>query len=89
MVVSFNIYEVLSVVVLSGDICFLIFNFVHRNETWNKVLRLSLSSGMFLINLFQIPMQIQMDESYAGSFVLVILWFIIAVFIGSEFGEDS
>ena len=89
MVVSFNIYEVLSVVKLIACIFFMIFIFVRRNETWNKVVRLSLVSGMFLINLFQIPMEIQMDKPYVMSFVLVILWFINAVIMALELGKDN
>ena len=89
MVVSFNIYEVMSVVELIAGIVFLILFCVNRDKTWNKVIRLSLVSGIFFINLFRIPMEIQMNKSYAASFVIVILCFFNAVIISWNLGNDK
>ena len=89
MVVSFDIYAVLDFVELIVCIVYLPFIFFRRNETWNSVLRLSLASALLFINLFQIPMEIQMDKSYVMSIVLVSLWFINALTLSFKLGRDD
>lgn len=89
MVVSFDIYEVLCVVDLVACLVQFFFFFFRKDETWTKVVRLVLVSGMVLINLFQIPMEIQMDKSYGWSIALVIMWFVNALIITFELGRDD
>ena len=89
MVVSFNIYEVLSVINLIVCLVYFPFIFFRRNETWNRVLRLSLMSVSMLINLFQIPMEVQMGKSYVLSIVIVILWFSNALMTTFDLGKNS
>lgn len=88
MVVSFDIYEVLCVVDLVACLVQFFFIFFHKDETWTKVVRLVLVSGMVLINIFQIPMEISMDKSYGWSITLAILWFINALWISFDLGQD-
>ena len=89
MVVSFDIYEVLCVVDVGACLVQFLFLFFRKDETWTKVVRLVLVSGMVLINLFQIPMEIQMDKSYGLSIALVILGFVYALIITFELGRND
>ena len=89
MVVSFDIYGLLNIVQLIVCIVYLLFILFRRSETWNKILRLCFISVLLLINLFQIPMEVQLDKSYGLSIFLVILWFINALRLTFELGRDS
>lgn len=89
MVVSFDIYEVLNVIELLALIPFGVFIFLHREETHARVVRLVSASILLILNLVEIPMQIQMGESYVMSIVLVIMWFINALTATFSLGRDS
>lgn len=89
MVVSFDIYEVISVIELITLIPFGIFIFLHRNETHARVVRLVCSSLLLIFNLVQIPMEIQMGKSYVMTMVLVVMWFIYALTTTFSLGKDS
>ena len=90
MVVSIDIYGLLNIVqLIVCNVYLLFFIFFRRSETWNKILRLCFISVLLLINLFQIPMEVQLDKSYGLSIFLVILWFINALMLTFELGRDS
>jgi len=58
--------------------------YIWRKKMWNKIIRLVLTSVLTIINIFQIFMQIQMQESYTLSIVLAIGWFICVLFALGE-----
>lgn len=89
MVVSFDIYAVLNVVELIVVLIFGVFIFWKRNETLGRVIRLITSSILLIINVFQIPMEIQMDKSYGLTIFLIILWFIDALSATYDLGKDN
>ena len=84
MMVSFDIYAVLNVIELIVVLVFGVFIFVKREETYNKVIRLICVCILFLINVFQLPMEIQMEKSYALTIFLIILWFVNILLLNSE-----
>lgn len=87
--VSFDIYAVLNVIELIVVLVFGVFIFVKREETYNKVIRLICVCILFLINVFQLPMEIQMEKSYALTIVLIILWFVNIASIAFELGKNK
>ena len=89
MVVSFDIYEVLDVVELIVVLIFGVFIFFKRQETFNKVIRLITTSILLIINVFQLPMEIQMDKSYGMTIFLIIMWFINALMVTYDLGSDN
>ena len=89
MVVSFDIYAVLNVVELIVVLIFGVFIFYKRNETLGRVMRLITSSILLIINVFQIPMEIQLDKSYGLTIFLIILWFIDALSETYYLGKDN
>ena len=89
MVVSFDIYEVLNVVELIVVLIFGVFIFYKRKETFNKVIRLITTSILLIINVFQLPMEIQMDKSYGLTIFLIIIWFVNALMVTFDLGSDN
>lgn len=89
MVVSFDIYAVLNVVELIVVLIFGVFIFFKRQETFNKVIRLITTSILLIINVFQLPMEIQMDKSYGLTIFLIIMWFINALMVTYDLGSDN
>ena len=89
MVVSFDIYAVLNVVELIVVLIFGVFIFYKKNETLGRVMRLITSSILLIINVFQIPMEIQLDKSYGLTIFLIILWFIDALSATYYLGKDN
>ena len=89
MVVSFDIYAVLNVVELIVVLIFGVFIFFKRQETFNKVIRLITTSILLIINVFQLPMEIQMDKSYGLTIFLIIIWFINALMVTYDLGSDN
>lgn len=89
MVVSFDIYAVLNVVELIVLLIFGVFIFFKRQETFNKVIRLITTSILLIINVFQLPMEIQMDKSYGLTIFLIIMWFINALMVTYDLGSDN
>lgn len=89
MVVFFDIYAVLNVVELIVLLIFGVFIFFKRQETFNKVIRLITTSILLIINVFQLPMEIQMDKSYGLTIFLIIMWFIIALMVTYDLGSDN
>ncbi len=88
MVVSFDIYEVLSVVVLILCIAYLVFIFVGREEIYSKVIRLICAFALVVINTFKIPMDISMGNSYRNAIFMVILWLVNVVIVSIRLGDD-
>lgn len=89
VVVSFDIYAVLNVVELIVLLIFGVFIFFKRQETFNKVIRLITTSILLIINVFQLPMEIQMDKSYGLTIFLIIMWFINALMVTYDLGSDN
>lgn len=89
MVVSFDIYEVLNVVELIVVLIFGVFIFFKRKETFNKVIRLITTSTLLIINVFQLPMEIQMDKSYGMTIFLIIMWFVNALMVTYDLGSEN
>lgn len=89
MVVFFDIYAVLNVVELIVLLIFGVFIFFKRQETFNKVIRLITTSILLIINVFQLPMEIQMDKSYGLTIFLIIMWFIYALMVTYDLGSDN
>ena len=89
MVVSIDVYAVLNVIKLIVVLIFGVFIFVKRDETLGKTMRLITSAILLIINVFQIPMQIQIGESYTLNIILIFLWFVYALFAAYGLGKDS
>lgn len=89
MVVSIDVYAVLNVIQLIVVLIFGVFIFVKRDETLGKTMRLITSAILLIINVFQIPMQIQIGESYTLTIILIFLWFVYALFAAYGLGKDS
>ena len=89
MVVSIDVYAVLNVIELIVVLIFGVFIFVKREETLGKTMRLITSAILLIINVFQIPMQIQIGESYTLTIILIFLWFVDALFAAYGLGKDS
>ena len=89
MVVSIDVYAVLNVIKLIVVLIFGVFIFVKRDETLGKTMRLITSAILLIINVFQIPMQIQIGESYTLTIILIFLWFVYALFAAYGLGKDS
>ena len=89
MVVSIDVYAVLNVIELIVALIFGVFIFVKRDETLGKTMRLITSAILLIINVFQIPMQIQIGESYTLTIILIFLWFVDALFAAYGLGKDS
>lgn len=89
MVVSIDVYAVLNVIELIVVLIFGVFIFVKRDETLGKTMRLITSAILLIINVFQIPMQIQIGESYTLTIILIFLWFVDALFAAYDLGKDS
>ena len=89
MVVSIDVYAVLNVIKLIVVLIFGVFIFVKRDETLGKTMRLITSAILLIINVFQIPMQIQIGESYTLTIILIFLWFVDALFAAYGLGKDS
>ena len=89
MVVSIDVYAVLNVIELIVVLIFGVFIFVKRDETLGKTMRLITSAILLIINVFQIPMQIQIGESYTLTIILIFLWFVYALFAAYGLGKDS
>ncbi len=89
MVVSIDVYAVLNVIELIVVLIFGVFIFVKRDETLGKTMRLITSAILLIINVFQIPMQIQIGESYTLTIILIFLWFVDALFAAYGLGKDS
>ena len=89
MVVSIDVYAVLNVIGLIVVLIFGVFIFVKRDETLGKTMRLITSAILLIINVFQIPMQIQIGESYTLTIILIFLWFVDALFAAYGLGKDS
>lgn len=93
MVESFDIYAILNGIGVIVLIVLCIFIFYRRSETWNEIVRLCLSIVLMLINLFKIPVEVQIDRPYETSMFLVILWFMVALLItvdlGIKLGKNS
>ena len=89
MVVSIDVYAVLNVIELIVVLIFGVFIFVKRDETLGKTMRLITSAILLILNVFQIPMQIQIGESYTLTIILIFLWFVDALFAAYGLGKDS
>ena len=89
MVESIDVYAVLNVIELIVVLIFGVFIFVKRDETLGKTMRLITSAILLIINVFQIPMQIQIGESYTLTIILIFLWFVDALFAAYGLGKDS
>ena len=89
MVVSIDVYAVLNVIELIVVLIFGVFIFVKRDETLGKTMRLITSAILLIINVFQIPMQIQIGVSYTLTIILIFLWFVDALFAAYGLGKDS
>ena len=89
MVVSIDVYAVLNVIELIVVLIFGVFIFVKRDETLGKTMRLITSPILLIINVFQIPMQIQIGESYTLTIILIFWWFVDALFAAYGLGKDS
>ena len=89
MVVSFDIYAVLNVVELIVVLIFGVFIFFKRQETFNKVIRLITSSILLIINVFQLPMEIQLEKSYDFTIFLIIMWLLNALIVAYDLGNDN
>ena len=89
MVVSIDVYAVLNVIELIVVLIFGVFIFVKRDETLGKTMRLITSAILLIINVFQIPMQIQIGESYTLTIILIFLCFVDALFAAYGLGKDS
>lgn len=89
MVVSFDIYAVLNVVELIVVLIFGVFIFFKRQEIFNKVIRLITTSILLIINVFQLPMEIQLEKSYGLTIFLIIMWFLNALMVAYDLGNDN
>lgn len=89
MVVSFDIYAVLNVVELIVVLVFGVFVFFKRRETLGKVIRLITTSVLLIINVFQIPMEIHLEKSYAMTIFLIIIWLINALGVAYDLGKEN
>ena len=89
MVVSIDVYAVLNVVELIVVLIFVVFIFVKRDETLGRTMQLITSAILLIINVFQIPMQIQIGESYTLTIFLIFLWFVDALYDAYSLGKDS
>lgn len=89
MVVSIDIYSVLTVVELIVVLIFGVFIFFKRNEILGIVMRLITSIILMTINVFQIPMEIQMDKSYGMTIFLVIMWCVDAIMAAYDLGKKN
>lgn len=86
MVVSI---EFLNVIKLSVILIFGVLIFVKRNETPGRHMHLIASFILLVINVFQIPMQVQIGKSYTRTIILVFLWFVDALFAAYDLGKNS
>ena len=89
MVVSIDIYSVLTVVELIVVLIFGVFIFFKRNEILGIVMRLITSIILMTIYVFQIPMEIQMDKSYGMTIFLVIMWCVDAIMAAYVLGKKN
>jgi hypothetical protein len=88
MVVSLDIYELLSVLGLILCIAYLVFLFVGREKIYIKVIRLICAFALVVIYTFKIPMDISMGNSYGNTIFTVILWLVNVVFSSMKLGDD-
>lgn len=89
MLVSIDIYTVLNVVELIVVLIFGVFVFFKRNDKLGIVMRLITSVILLTINVFQIPMEIQMDKSYGMTIFLVIMWCVDAIMAAHDLGKKD
>lgn len=80
MIELLSIYKILSIIELVIVLVFGVLMFVKQGKT-NKVIMLINVCILFLINVFQLPMEIQMKKSYVSTIVLIIIWFVSIAYI--------
>lgn len=77
----------LSFVGLILCIMYLFFIFVGREKTYSIIIRLVCACMMIMINVFRIPMEISMNQSYTSSIFMIALWIINVVMASIELGN--
>ena len=88
MVVSIDIYAISSMIELIALLIFGIFVFVKREETLSRIMRLITSSILLIINVFQIPMEIQIGRSYTLTIIFIFIYFADAIYNAYVLGKD-
>lgn len=88
MVVSIDIYSVLTVAILLLAITYVVFLFIKREETFSIVIRLICTFALVVIEAFKMPMDIAMDKSYANAIFMIILWLVNVVIASVQLGKD-
>ena len=89
MVISI-IYVVLIVIQTISLFVFGVFLFTtNRNKTLSNIIQLICSIILFIINVFQIPMQIQLGKSTNMSFLIIFIFFADSLIIAYDLGKNS
>ena len=88
MVVSIDIYSVLTWAILLLCIANLVFLFIKRDETFSIVIRLICSIAIIEIEAFKMPMDIAMNESCANAILMITIWLVNVVFTSLQLGQD-
>lgn len=93
MVVSFDIYRVLNITEYITWLTFLFFFFLGcwagLSETQNAILKLCLASLLLLINLFQVPIEVQLHNPYGIGLFIIIILFIYTLRLAFNLGKDD
>ena len=91
MMVSFDIYAVLNDIELIVSLVLGVFIFVKREETYDKIMRLICVCIciLFIINVFQLTLEIQMEKSYALTIYMIIICFVEIASIAFQLGKNK
>lgn len=89
MIISI-IYEVFIAIEIIATLVFGVFLFTtNRNKTLSNIIQLICSIIFVSINVFQIPMQIQLGKSTNMSFLIIFIFFADSLIIAYNLGKNS
>ena len=71
MMIAYDVLNVMELIVLG---IFAVFAFLKRDGKNAAIMRIFTISGLFLINLIELPMEINIGKSYGMTIFLIGLW---------------
>ena len=88
MVVSIDIYLVLTVASPLLAIAYSVFHFYQKRKTFSIVIRLICAFAIVVIEAFKMPIYIAMDKSCANAIFIIIIWLAAAVISSFQLGQN-
>ena len=87
--VVYNTYIFSSVIEVIIILIFAIFFVYKREETLGKAIRLATSSILLFITVFQLPMEVKLGKPYNLTFIMIIIWFALAIITVAKFHQKE